>query len=377
MWYGPSRLLWNAIRFPSGLSTGRRFAACVVVSCRIGEAERLEYPASSTTHAARMSARMLVRRLTSARRRATADRAHTLPGQDRRQDRHDHTTKQERCLGRQTLFRRCVRAKGADDEEVTEHEVAGCPEQHEEREHHLRPATRVRDDRSHPIEKEDQDRDHRRDMQCRCDEEDGSRNREDVPQRLDQSGDRNKADRGFPVRKRLDLFVVRELGGTGRRRLAVEAVATGDRRAYRARELPEEPAEAPPARCPDATRAARPPARAVRRDRKQDQRTADVVEAVEDVERDGCRGVEQDLSGGDRLSLREDGAEVLPDAGRHGENETDREDASPDPAPRDEETDGHAETERERYGLREHHVVGELAVPRLGARRGLRRALPG
>src|SRR6266540_6580999 len=96
MWYGPSRLLWNAIRFPSGLSTGRRFAACVVVSCRIGEAERLEYPASSTTHAARMSARMLVRRLTSARRRATADRAHALPGQDRRQDRHDHTTKQER-----------------------------------------------------------------------------------------------------------------------------------------------------------------------------------------------------------------------------------------------------------------------------------------
>src|SRR5438093_7634826 len=57
MWYGPSRLLWNAMRFPSGLHAGRRFEAVVFVSCRIGDAASLTYAVTSARNAARYRAR--------------------------------------------------------------------------------------------------------------------------------------------------------------------------------------------------------------------------------------------------------------------------------------------------------------------------------
>src|SRR6267143_1744791 len=41
MWYGPSRLLWNAMLLPSALHAGRTFVAVLLVSWRIGDAERV------------------------------------------------------------------------------------------------------------------------------------------------------------------------------------------------------------------------------------------------------------------------------------------------------------------------------------------------
>src|SRR6185503_9443091 len=85
----------------------------------------------------------------------------------------------------------------------------------------------------------------------------------------------------------------------------------------------------------------------------------------------------------------EDAAEVLPHAGRNGEDETEREDrvaehraGAPTPdgsvradlraiAPRHQHADGEAESENERQRLDEYEVVRELVAPRLRAGRGL------
>src|SRR2546428_10803895 len=110
---GRSRLLWNARRWRSGLSDGRRFAACVAVSCRIGEAERLAYPPIRTPPAKRTRAKRS-RVFTSAGR----DRPCAAPDQEGGERRHRQTAKQERCRFGWGLLQSRLRHERAYDEEV-------------------------------------------------------------------------------------------------------------------------------------------------------------------------------------------------------------------------------------------------------------------
>src|SRR6266542_3837619 len=73
MWYGPSRLLWNAMLLPSELHDGRTFVAVLLVSWRIGDAPiALACAVSSMTASARYRTR-------SAYMRPMATRSATRP----------------------------------------------------------------------------------------------------------------------------------------------------------------------------------------------------------------------------------------------------------------------------------------------------------
>src|SRR2546428_5939711 len=140
MWYGPSRLLWNAIRFPSGLHAGRRFDAVVFVSCRIGDAASLTYAVTSARNAARYSTRnttslfRVISTLGRARRTKDLER---LPGQRDSEYRDERPTKQECCLRREALLDRRLGDEGVRDEEVRDHHIHRGPEEFEGRDHAL------------------------------------------------------------------------------------------------------------------------------------------------------------------------------------------------------------------------------------------------
>src|SRR2546426_5579744 len=140
MWYGPSRLLWNAMRLPSGLHAGRRFDAVVFVSCRIGDAASLTYAVTSARNAARYSARnttSLFRVISTLGRAGRAKDLERLPGERDGEHRDERTTKQERCLRRQALLDRRLGDEGVRDEEVRDHHIYGRPEELEGRDQAL------------------------------------------------------------------------------------------------------------------------------------------------------------------------------------------------------------------------------------------------
>src|SRR5438093_6722558 len=132
MWYGPSRLLWNAMRFPSGLHAGRRFEAVVFVSCRIGDAASLTYAVTSARNAARYRARSttsLLPVISSLGRARRAKYPKRLPGQRDREYRNERSTKQERCLRWQALLDRRLGDKCVRDEEICDHHIQRRPEE--------------------------------------------------------------------------------------------------------------------------------------------------------------------------------------------------------------------------------------------------------
>src|SRR2546425_2848051 len=140
MWYGPSRLLWNAMRFPSGLHAGRRFDAVVFVSCRIGDAAALTYAVTRARNAARYSARnttSLFRVISTPGRAGRAEDLERLRGQRDGEYRDERTTKQERCLRRQALLDRRLRDEGISDEEIGEHNVHRSPKERQDRDQAL------------------------------------------------------------------------------------------------------------------------------------------------------------------------------------------------------------------------------------------------
>src|SRR5438132_5008505 len=134
MWYGPSRLVWNAMRFPSGLHTGRRFDALVCVSWRIGDAPTVVPPLTNATHAARHSTRTSSMRVISAPdRRAFRHKPVALPRQQGREQPYGQTTQQEGCLRRKALVLRGLRHERVHDHEDREHGVQRGPDEGQQR----------------------------------------------------------------------------------------------------------------------------------------------------------------------------------------------------------------------------------------------------
>src|SRR2546428_3181570 len=135
MWYAPSRLLWKAIRFPSGLQAGRRFDALVFVSWRIGDAAAVAYVVRRATNAASQRTRKSRSGVTftsALRRVARAQQRQGLPAQHQRKPTDEESPKQEGCLSGETLLRRGLRDERAGQEEVGQREVPGRPDQSQE-----------------------------------------------------------------------------------------------------------------------------------------------------------------------------------------------------------------------------------------------------
>src|SRR2546428_11706418 len=128
------------MRFPSGLHAGRRFDAVVFVRCRIGDAASLTYAVTRARNAARYSARSttsLLPVISALGRARRAKYPKRLPGQRDREYRNERSTKQERCLRRQSLLDRRLGDEGVRDEEVRDHYVHCGPEELEGRDQAL------------------------------------------------------------------------------------------------------------------------------------------------------------------------------------------------------------------------------------------------
>ena len=220
---------------------------------------------------------------------------------------------------------------------------------------------------------------HSRDVQGRREPEDEARHRYDVAAGLDETGDGDECEDDRPARELDDLLVERELP---RRRTGLAKIDAQQLRvaaAKRWRKLIREAEEmATPLAARDQQRsiAGHDEVRHERRDGEEDDAGADVMDAVEEVQRD-------------RQIHVEDAAEVLPHSRGQREHEAEREDPvaehragtpAPDRSvgadlravrPRHEHADGDAKAEYEWQHLDEYEVVGELVAPGLRVRAGL------
>src|SRR5438105_15455482 len=111
MWYGPSRLVWKAICFPSGLQAGRIFEAWVFVSCRIGVAAALTKLAARAISADRYRIRKSARRVTGPLGRVPCPNQPNATARDeQREEYHEKTTKNETGLSAA-----CIHGRGFRD----------------------------------------------------------------------------------------------------------------------------------------------------------------------------------------------------------------------------------------------------------------------
>src|SRR6185503_4911938 len=270
MWYGPSRLLWNAMLLPSGLHEGRTFVAVLLVSCRIGEAPiALAWAVRSMTASAKYRTRRAYMRLitrprarprtsASARTRARAGsrtlRSTRLPGEAKavpgslpsprswqrtrslRRNRLRRGSPESRAGPKLRPNASCVAAAG----DTRRRAAALCRSLPARRRRalldpgrrdggHQRPA---RERVAEVVEQLDDDAHHRGDVERRRDPETEARHRHDVPRRLDQTRDGDEREEDRPAGEFDDLLVERELS-CGRPRLAeVDAQQLRVRAAY-------------------------------------------------------------------------------------------------------------------------------------------------
>src|SRR5438445_13697159 len=129
MWYGPSRLVWKAICFPSGLQAGRIFEAWVFVSCRIGVAAALTKLAPSAISADRYRTRKSARRVTGPSGRVPRPNQPNAYARDEQsEESHEKTTKQERGLSEDALSGRGLRDEGVSEEVVGKDQIDERPD---------------------------------------------------------------------------------------------------------------------------------------------------------------------------------------------------------------------------------------------------------